>query len=148
MEHVRYVPVAEKITELLNNQVHPCLTLEKKKQLGNNIPVCGAQLSSVRPSGKSPGFLSLLWEKLHVLLPVFMMNKFLFSKSLHSSIFLLLCWSLCLQEGDFMVLLLSDAAVFFRALGTGQWWVERAVKTVGCSRVWKENRRISTLEFC
>lgn len=47
-----------------------------------------------------------------------------------------------------MVLLLSDAAVFFRALGTGQWWVERAVKTVGCSRVWKENRRISTLEFC
>lgn len=67
VEHVRYVPMAEKITELLNNQVHPCLALEKK-QLGNSIPVCGAQLSSVRPSGKSPGFLSLLWDKSHVLL--------------------------------------------------------------------------------
>ena len=63
-----------------------------------------------------------------------MINKLLFfSRPLYSS--LPLCWSLCLPAGDLLVLLSSDAAWFFRASSTGQWWEERAVKTtVGSSR--------------
>lgn len=65
-----------------------------------------------------------------------MINKLLFfSRPLHSSLFPLLCRSLCPPAGDLLVLLSSDAAWFFRALSTRQWWEERAVKkTVGSSR--------------
>jgi len=60
--------------------------------------------------------------------------------------FPLLCWSLCLPAGDFTVLS-SDAPWFCRTLSVGQWWEESAMKIVGCSRVWKENRRLSSYKL-
>lgn len=60
--------------------------------------------------------------------------------------FPLLCWSLCLPADDFTVLS-SDAPWFCRTWGVGQWWEESAMKIVGCSRVWKENRRLSSYKL-